>query len=176
MKLLRLVLLAVVAPVYLLQGCDDASNEPLPNSGTALGASLCINIYETCIDPIFHNATNTGQTCSQAGCHNLPGGAPVGGFGLNPGAAIGSPEMMVNFTSVEARTLNNSLLLNKAATLNGTPHGGLQQLSQGDICYNAIAEWRSILAPTDGSACNMSSYSGVCFNSGAAALVASCGP
>ena len=169
MQILRLVLLAAVAPIYLFQGCDNTSNEALPNSGV----SLCINQYEQCIDPIFQNPTNTGSTCSQAGCHNLPGGSPAGGFGLNPGAGIGSPEMMVNFTSVEARTLNNNLLLNKAATANGTSHGGGQQLRVGDLCYNAIAEWRGVSAPSDGSPCNLTSFS-LCVNN--AALVAACGP
>lgn len=173
MKILRLVLLAAVAPICLLQGCDDTSNEPLPNSGQ----TLCINIYETCIDPVFQNATTTTQTCSQAGCHNLPGGSPSGGFGLNPGAGIGSPEMLVNFTSVESRTLNNDLLLNKAALI--SPHGGGQQFRQGDICYDAVATWKSIIAPADGSACNMTSYTStgaICFAGANAALISTCGP
>ncbi len=168
MNLLRLVLLAAVAPVCLLQGCDDTSNEPLPNSGV----SLCINQYEQCIDSIFHAVNTGGGSCSQAGCHNLPGGAPAGGFGLNPGAAIGSPEMTVNFTSVEARTLNNNLLLNKAALLNGTPHGGGLRLRQGDVCFNAIQEWQGSPAPSDGSACNLGSFA-FCIN---AVLAATCGP
>ncbi len=170
MNLLRLVLLAAVAPLCLIQGCDDVSNDPLPNSGV----SLCINQYEQCIDPIFNNPNRSGITCSQAGCHNLPNGSPAGGFGLNPGAAIGSAEMMVNFASVEARTLNNSLLLNKAATLNGTSHGGGQQLLENDTCYNAIAEWRGVSAPTDGSACNLGSFT-FCI-SNAVTVATLCGP
>ena len=173
MNLMRLVLLAAVAPMCLIQGCDNASNEALPNSGI----NLCINRYEMCIDPIFQNPTNTGATCSQAGCHNLPGGAPAGGFGLNPGAMMGSPEMMMNFTAVEARTLNNNLLLNKAATLGGTPHGGGQQFRVNDLCYDAIAEWRSVPAPTDGSPCNLGSFSTACLGgAGGPALIATCGP
>ncbi len=173
MNLMRLVLLAAVAPLCLIQGCDDASNEPLPNSGQ----TLCIDQYEQCIDPIFQTVNATGGSCSQAGCHNLPSGAPAGGFGLNPGAALGSPEMMVNFTSVEARTLNNNLLLNKAALLNGTPHGGGKRLTQGDACYNAIVEWRSVSAPTDGSPCGTAITNpgvpfSLCVN---AALAATCG-
>ncbi len=146
MKLIRLVLLAVVAPVCLFQGCDSTSNEELPNSGV----SLCINLYEDCIEPIMHNRTKnavTGNSCSQSGCHAPPIGQ--GGFFLfNPP----SPTELItnNFPQVEARTLNNNLLLSKAT---GNSHGGGQQLTVGDLCYNAISEWASTPAPTDGSAC-----------------------
>ena len=169
MNLLRLVLLVAVAPICLIQGCDNTSNEALPNSGV----SLCINQYEMCIDPIFQNPTNTGSTCSQAGCHNLPGGSPAGGFGLNTPPPLNMAEIMTNFSTVEARTLNNNLLLSKAATLGGTPHGGGQQLGVGDPCYNAIAEWRGVSAPTDGSPCNLTSFTFCVAN---AATVLLCGP
>ena len=173
MNLLRLVLLAAVAPVCHLQGCDSTSNEPLPNSGQA----LCLTQFEQCIDPIFHTVNTSGGSCSQAGCHNLPGGAPAGGFGLNPGAGIPSPELVVNYTSTEARTLNNNLLLSKAALLNGTPHGGGQRLRQGDVCFNAIQEWQGTPAPADGSPCVPGNVAGspftFCIN---AALAATCGP
>ena len=104
-SILRLVLLVAIAPIILIQGCDSTSNESLPNSG----ASLCINRYETCVDPIMHNATSDGQSCSQNGCHNIA--APAAGFGLTPNPALGSVQMMMNFGAVEARTLNNNLLL-----------------------------------------------------------------
>lgn len=149
MNLIRLVLLAVVAPVCLFQGCDSTSNEALPNSGV----SLCINLYETCIDPIMHNITSDGMSCSQAGCHNLPGGNPAQGFGLTPSALSGSLEMMMNFSAVEARTLNNNLLLTRA-TGTGHPTGGVR-FGTGSLCYGAISEWRSISAPMDGSACSI---------------------
>ena len=135
MQLLRLVLLVAVAPTIFLQGCDGTSNEPLPNSGQ----SLCMDLYEMCIDPIFHNVTSTGQSCSQAGCHNPPIGQD--GFFLYSTAAPGSPESISNFNQVEARTLNNNLLLSKAT---GNDHGGNQQLRVGDICYTAIQEWSAI--------------------------------
>ncbi|MEM7401324.1 MAG: hypothetical protein AAF304_05180 [Pseudomonadota bacterium] len=135
MHLLRLVLLVAVAPVFIFQGCDSTSNEPLPNSGQ----SLCFDLYEMCIDPIFHNLTNTGNSCSQAGCHNPPIGQDA--FFLFPGAVMGSTEMMNNFNQVESRTLNNNLLLSKAT---GNAHGGGQQLRVGDICYTAIQEWSVI--------------------------------
>lgn len=148
-SILRLVLLVAIAPIILLQGCDSTSNESLPNSGV----SLCINLYETCVDPIMHNITSDGQSCSQNGCHNLPSGVPAAGFGLTPGAAMGSIEMMMNFNAVEARTLNNNLLLTRA-TGSGHPTGGAR-FNTASLCYNAISEWRSISAPTDGSACSI---------------------
>ncbi len=143
MKYLRLVLLAAVVPLCLVQGCDDASNEPLPNSGT----TLCTNLYDTCIDLIFHNATNTGRTCSEGGCHNPPNGQ--GGFFLFPPVATPA-ELTSNFMQVQARTLNNNLLLSKAS---GNNHGGGSQLAVGDLCYTTISQWRSIQAPADGSPC-----------------------
>ena len=149
MNVLRLVLLVAIAPSIFIQGCDSTSNESLPNSGV----SLCINLYETCIDPIMHNATSDAMSCSQNGCHNLPSGLPAAGFGLTPGAATGSLEMMMNFSSVEARTLNNNLLLTRA-TGSGHPTGGIR-FGVGSLCYNAISEWSSIAAPTDGSACSI---------------------
>ncbi len=149
MHLLRLVLLVAIAPIFLIQGCDSTSNEELPNSGV----SLCINLYETCVDPIMHNITSDGQSCSQNGCHNLPSMVPAAGFGLTPGAASGSPAMLMNFSAVEARTLNNDLLLSRATGV-GHPTGGVR-FSSGSLCYNAISEWRSISAPTDGSACSI---------------------
>ena len=160
MKLLRLVLLAAVAPLCLYQGCDDASNEPLPNSGT----TLCINLYQMCIEPILHNPTSTGFSCSQGGCHFPPG---QGGFVLfNPPTPA---ELTMNFMGVEARTLNNNLLLSKAT---GNSHGGGKQLSVGDLCYNTIAEWRTIFAPTDGSACTATISTCGLIN---AATVSACG-
>jgi len=84
---------------------------------------------------------------------------------------------MVNFISVEARTLNNDLLLNKATLANGTSHGGGVRLTQGDICYNAITEWQGVSAPTDGTACTPAGMAGspfnLCVNE---ALAATCGP
>ena len=147
MKLIRLVLLAVVAPVCLFQGCDSTSNEELPNSGI----SLCINLYEDCIEPIMHNQTRVGQlnagACSDGGCHSDMTAA--GGFGLfNPPTP--TQLMLNNFPQVEARTLNNNLLLSKAT---GNSHAGGLRINVGDICYNAISEWASTPAPTDGSAC-----------------------
>ena len=147
MQLLRLVLLlAAVAPIFLFQGCDSTSNESLPNSGI----SLCINLYENCIEPILHNKTKnaaTGDSCSQVGCHAPPIGQ--GGFFLyNPPTP--AQLMTNNFPQVEARTLNNDLLLSKAT---GNAHGGGQQLTVGDLCYDTIAQWRAIAAPINGAAC-----------------------
>ena len=171
MNLLRLVLLAAVAPLGLFQGCDNASNEELPNSGQ----SLCFLQYQECIDPIFHTINTSGGSCSQAGCHDMT--TSSGGFFLIPGAGAGSAEMMTNFAQVESRTLNNNLLFSKAALLGGTPHGGGQRLSQGDACYNAIQEWQGIPAPADGSDCVPGNVAGspyaLCVN---AALAALCGP
>jgi len=133
--LLRLVLLVAIAPIFLFQGCDSTSNEPLPNSGV----SLCIDIYEMCIEPIMHTATSTGNSCSQAGCHAPPTGQD--GFFLYNNMPTVGVELMNNFNQVEARTLNNGLLLSKAT---GNAHGGGQQLRVGDICYNAIQEWSVI--------------------------------
>ena len=147
MQILRLVvlLLIAVASTIFLQGCDSTSNESLPNSGQ----TLCTNLYLTCIEPILHNNTSTGNSCSQAGCHAPPIGQ--GGFFLhNP--PVGLAEEMSNFNQVEARTLNSGLLQSKAT---GNSHGGGAQLRVGDICYSAIQEWRSIAAPTDGSACSV---------------------
>lgn len=145
MQILRLVVLLLVAvvPAIFIQGCDSTSNESQPNSGV----SLCVNVYETCIEPILHTNTSTGNSCSQSGCHAPPIGQ--GGFFLyNPASAT---ELMTNnFPQVEARTLNNDLLQSKAT---GNAHGGGAQLRDNDICYNAIQEWRSITAPSDGSAC-----------------------
>lgn len=149
MHLLRLVLLVAIAPIFFIQGCDSTSNEALPNSGV----SLCINLYETCVDPIMHNVTSDGQSCSQNGCHNLPSMVPAAGFGLTPGAISGTAPMMMNFSAVEARTLNNNLLLTRA-TGTGHPTGGAR-FNTASLCYNAISEWRSISAPTDGSACSI---------------------
>ena len=175
MHLLRLVLLAAVAPIYF-QGCDSGSNESLPNSGQ----TLCFTQYEQCIEPILHTVNTSGGSCSMGGCHNLPSGVPAGGFGLTPNTAANPAtpaQVMVNFTSVEARTLNNDLLLNKAALLNGTPHGGGLRLPQGQVCYNAIAEWRGVSAPTDGTPCIPAGMAGspfsLCVNE---ALAATCGP
>lgn len=165
MNQLRLVLLAAVAPLVLIQGCDSTSNEPLPNSGI----SLCTNLYETCIDQIFHNPTRTGSSCSQGGCHNPPIGQD--GFFLFPGAGIPSPEMTSNFMQVEARTLNNNLLLSKAT---GNSHGGGAQLVVGDLCYNTIVEWAAIPAPADGSACTAVIPNCALLNAGTIAI--SCGP
>ncbi len=143
-SILRLVLLVAIAPIIFLQGCDSTSNESLPNSGV----SLCINLYEMCVEPILHNPTATGASCSQAGCHNPPVGQD-GFFLYNPPTPA---ELMANnFPQVEARTLNNDLLLSKAT--GGAGHGGGKQFNVGDLCYNTIAEWRAIAAPTDGSAC-----------------------
>ena len=135
MHVLRLVLLVAIAPIISIQGCDSTSNESLPNSGV----SLCMDLYEMCIEPIVHNATSTGSSCSQAGCHNPPTGQD-GFFLYNNMPTVGA-ELISNFNQVEARTINNGLLLSKAT---GNAHGGGQQLRVGDICYNAIQEWRVI--------------------------------
>ncbi len=134
MHILRLVLLVAVAPIFLLQGCDSTSNESLPNSGQ----SLCMDLYLACIDPIMHTATSSGNSCSQAGCHNPPTGQD-GFFLYNP--PVGAAEEMSNFNQVEARTINSGLLLSKAT---GNDHGGGQILRVGDICYRAIQEWSAI--------------------------------
>ena len=143
MQLLRLVLLVAVAPIILIQGCDSTSNERLPNSGQ----SLCFDLYEMCIEPIFHNPTNTGQSCSMGGCH-IP---PIGqnGFFLNNDMPTTGVNLMTNFNQVEARTLNNNLLLSRATGV-GHPTGG-QQFRVGDICYTAIQEWSVI--SFNGGAC-----------------------
>ena len=141
-SILRLVLLVAIAPIIFIQGCDSTSNESQPNSGV----SLCINLYEMCVQPILSNPTATGNTCSQAGCHNPV--APAAGFFIhNPASPA---QVITNFMQVEPRTLNNDLLLSKAS---GNSHGGGKQINVGDLCYNTISEWRSITAPTDGSAC-----------------------
>jgi len=102
-----------------------------------------------CVEPILTNPTATAQTCSQGGCHNPA--APAAGFFINnPLTGITPADTAINFMQVEPRTLNNDLLLSKAS---GNAHGGGKQINVGDLCYNTISEWRSIIAPTDGSAC-----------------------
>ncbi len=136
-SILRLVLLVAIAPIILIQGCDSTSNESLPNSGQ----SLCMDLYEMCIEPIVHNPTSTGQSCSMAGCHIPPVGQD--GFFLFNNMPTTGAELVSNFNQVEARTLNNDLLLTKATNTGGV-HGGGMQLRVGDICYTAIQEWRQI--------------------------------
>lgn len=147
-SILRLVLLVVIAPIILIQGCDSTSNEPLPNSGI----SLCINLYETCVEPIMHNATANqpavSDSCSDSGCHAPPSGQD--GFFLYNDMPTTGANLVSNFNQVEARTLNNNLLLSKAT---GNAHGGGKRFNVGDLCYNTIADWNAIAAPTDGSAC-----------------------
>jgi hypothetical protein len=131
-----------------------------------------------CIEPIVHNKTKniaTGDSCSQAGCHNPPVGQD-GFFLYNPPTPT---ELMTNnFPQVEARTLNNNLLLSKAT--GGAGHGGGQQLSVGDICYNAIEEWRTTPAPTDGSPCSVApatipNCTAISNAANPAVLISSCG-
>lgn len=162
MHILRLVLLVAIAPIFFLQGCDNTSNESLPNGGV----NLCIDLYQTCVEPIFTNPTATGNTCAQAGCHNPPIGQD--GFFLHNPAANAAEEVM-NFAAVEARTLNNNLLLSKVT--GGSGHGGGKQINVNDLCYAAISEWSLIAAPTDGSACSAVMTNCVT----APALVSACG-
>ena len=163
MQILRLVLLVAVAPIILIQGCDSTSNEPLPNSGV----NLCINLYQTCVEPILTNPTATGSTCSQSGCHAPPIGQD--GFFITDPAVATPAEQTINFLAVEARTLNNDLLLSKAT--GGSEHGGGAQINVGDLCYNTIAEWQNVVAPTDGSDCTATLTS--CASS--PVLVSACG-
>jgi len=161
--ILRLVLLVAIAPIILIQGCDSTSNEPQPNSGV----NLCINLYQTCVEPILTNPTATGLTCSQSGCHAPPIGQD--GFFITDPAVATPAEQTINFLAVEARALNNDLLLSKAT--GGSGHGGGAQINVNDLCYNTIAEWQSIVAPTDGSACTATMTS--CASS--PVLVSACG-
>ena len=79
--------------------------------------------------------------------------------------------MTSNFMQVEARTLNNNLLLSKAT---GNDHGGGAQLVVGDLCYNTIQEWRAIPAPSDGSPCTAVIPNCAILN--AASIAINCGP
>ncbi len=148
-SILRLVLLVAIAPIILIQGCDSTSNESLPNSGQ----SLCMDLYLTCIEPIVHNVTASGDSCSQSGCHAPPTGQD-GFFLYNP--PIGMAQEVNNFNQVEARTLNNNLLLSKAT---GNSHGGGKIINVGDTCYQAIQQWSSFsfngaaCPPSPGSVC-----------------------
>lgn len=144
-SILRLVLLVAIAPIILIQGCDSTSNESLPNSGQ----SLCTNLYQTCIEPILTTNTSTGNSCAQAGCHAPPIGQ--GGFFIN-NPPVGLAEEMSNFSQTEARALNSNLLQSRAT---GNAHGGGAQIRVGDVCYDAIQEWRTIPTPTDGSDCSI---------------------
>ena len=166
-SILRLVLLVAIAPIILIQGCDSTSNEPLPNGGL----SLCLDLYESCIEPIVHNTTASGNSCSQSGCH-IP---PIGQDGLflfNDMPTIGV-NLMSNFNQVEARSLNNDLLLSKAT---GNSHGGGRVINVGDTCYQAIQQWSSTsfngaaCPPPPGSVCETISNA-----VNPAAIVSACG-
>ncbi len=119
--------------------------------------------------------TSDGRSCSEDGCHSLSTGSA--GFALDSTAVSGSAAMMMNFTSVEARTLNNNLLLTRATGI-GHPTGGAR-FNSSSVCYNAITEWRSISAPTDGSACMIAPASipfCTTLMANPAAIIAACSP
>jgi len=131
----------------LLVACgQDVSNQPVTSGNT-----LCQNIYETCVNPIFNLSMrrSNGDTiqCASGGCHEV--GAGFGGSFKIYANAAAPTELQANFlVSLAFANLsspgNSKLLLEPLAgtsSITGSHTGGDIFPGSADPCYVTINNW-----------------------------------
>lgn len=133
----------------LLTGCGkDVANQPV-----ASGNTLCQNMYETCVNPIFNLPMRRSDgdviQCASGGCHEV--GAGFGGSFKVYANAMAPIELQANYlVSLAFSNLNTAadskLLLEPLAgtsSITGSHTGGDIFPSTADPCYATIYTWIS---------------------------------
>lgn len=143
----------VAVGLIILGGLLTACGQDVSNQPVASGNTLCQNIYETCVNPIFNlpMRRSNGDTiqCASGGCHEV--GAGFGGSFKIYANAVAPIELQANylvslaFSNITISSDSKLLLEPLAGTssITGSHTGGDIFPNAADPCYAAINTWIS---------------------------------